>query len=78
MTRHRHPNKPSRDDIRAAVRLARQELNEKDVNVSLKPSARRRLNWLKENFFKCDSQSMAINLITMRLTGKLNPWEDGV
>lgn len=62
---------PSRDDMRAVLRLAKREANEEDVDVKIKPSARKRLNWLVKNYFKCDSQSMAINILYLRVTGSL-------
>jgi len=74
MTRPRNPNRTSQDDVRQALRLARKEKASRQVNLTIRESSRRRLNWLRDHHFKTDDQSMAIDLACLRLTGSLEPW----
>jgi len=61
---------PSRDEFRALRRESKREGRAKRVSVSLRPSARARLNRLKE-MTGVDDQSMAVDLAYMRLAGHL-------
>lgn len=65
---------PSRDDMRAASRLARKEAGLPNASVSLRRSSRDRLNSLVR-LLNVDSQSMAIDVIRLRIAGTLEPVE---
>lgn len=75
MPRTRNPRQPSKDDMRRALRQKR--LETETANLTIRKSSRKRLNFLRDNFFRCDDQSMAIDLACLRLTGSLEPWKDG-
>jgi len=62
---------PSRDEFRALRREAKKEGRAKRVSVSLRPSARARLNRLKE-IVGVDDQSMAVDLAYIRACGRLD------
>lgn len=68
MTRLRKQS-PSRDEMRAVKRQKAAEGRGSRVDVSLRPSSRRRLNELRD-FLKVDDQSMAVDIAYMRITGK--------
>ena len=63
---------PSRDEFRALRREAKREGRSKRVSVSLRPSSRDRLNRLRDAL-KVDDQSMAIDVLCIRVTGSLEP-----
>jgi hypothetical protein len=74
MTRLRN-HSPSRDEWRSLQREARREGRDSRVSVSLRPSSRKRLNWLRK-VLKVDDQGMVIDVLCIRLTGSLTLWED--
>lgn len=45
-------------------------------NIRLRPESHRRLNWLRDEVFKADDQSDAIDRACLKLTGSLEPWKE--